>query len=82
MQFRLQVQLTLQKIYCKDNEKVQNKKEDCDRNIFNELSRCVQEQESSMEEASQKEGDILSGNVDFVRSECSRQKLGNDDKKF
>ena len=35
------------KIYYTENKKVKNKKEDCDRNVFTPLSRCVKEQKSS-----------------------------------
>ena len=68
------------KILYIENKKATNKKEDCDRNIFTELSRCVQEQESSKKEASQRKSDIFSGNIDFTGRECSRQSVGNGDK--
>ena len=59
-------------------KKSEIKKEDSDRNIFNELSRCVQEQKSNRKEASPEESNVFSGRVHFTRREYSRPTLEND----
>ena len=47
------------KIYYTKNGKVINKKKDCDRNIFPDLSRYIQEQENIWKGVSQKKSDIF-----------------------